>query len=108
MQKLQRVTCRDKRQGVECLSCRYAGQFGQRIRRFREWAQTIPIEQVKEKVLDLCKKAPEFKKSFSYPMAYRTSNALDRLMDYQDRMPTLCTIFTGITIIGHTLSAASR
>lgn len=61
-------------------------QFGQRIRRFREWAQTIPIEQVKEKVLDLCKKAPEFKKSFSYPLAYRTSNALDRLMDYQDRM----------------------
>jgi len=28
-------------------------QFSQRIRRLREWAQTIPLEPVKEKVLDL-------------------------------------------------------
>jgi hypothetical protein len=61
-------------------------QFSQRIRRIREWAKNIPVDSVREKVLDLCRKAPQFKKSFSYPEAYRTSNALDRLMNYQDRL----------------------
>jgi len=61
-------------------------QFSQRIRRLREWAQTIPLETVKEKALDLCGKVQEFKKTFDHPQAYRTSNALDRLMDYQDRL----------------------
>jgi hypothetical protein len=41
---------------------------------------------VKDKVLKLCDKAPQFKKVFSHPQAYRTSNALDRLMNYQDRI----------------------
>jgi hypothetical protein len=61
-------------------------QFSQRIRRLRQWAATIAVDPVREKVLGLCDKAPEFKKAFSHPDAYRTSNALDRLMDYQDRI----------------------
>jgi hypothetical protein len=61
-------------------------QFSQRIRRFRQWAGSIPIDTVKTKVLGLCDKAPEFKKAFSHPQAYRTSNGLDRLMNYQDRI----------------------
>ena len=61
-------------------------QFSQRIRRLREWATTLADSPVKEKLIDLCNKAPEFKKTFEYPDAYRTSNALDRLMNYQDRM----------------------
>ena len=61
-------------------------QFSQRVRRLRQWAGTIVIDPVREKVLGLCDKAPEFKKSFSHPQAYRTSNALDRLMNYQDRI----------------------
>ncbi len=61
-------------------------QFSQRIRRLREWASTLAPDPVREKVLGLCEKAPEFKKSFSHPQAYRTSNALDRLMNYQDRI----------------------
>jgi hypothetical protein len=61
-------------------------QFSQRIRRLREWATIIAVDPVREKVLGLCDKAPELKKSFSHPEAYRTSNALDRLMDYQDRI----------------------
>lgn len=61
-------------------------QFSQRIRRFREWAVTIAIDSVREKVLGLCDRASEFKKAFSHPEAYRTSNGLDRLMDYQDRI----------------------
>jgi len=61
-------------------------QFSQRIRRLRQWASSITIDSVREKVLGLCDKAPEFKKTFSHPQAYRTSNALDRLMNYQDRI----------------------
>jgi hypothetical protein len=62
-------------------------QFSQRIRRLREWAQTkLEIAPVKEKVLSLCQKAPSFRKMFEFPDAYRTSNALDRLMNYQDRL----------------------
>ena len=61
-------------------------QFSQRIRRLRQWASTITIDSVKDKVLKLCDKAPQFKKAFSHPQAYRTSNALDRLMNYQDRI----------------------
>lgn len=61
-------------------------QFSQRIRRLRQWAGTIKIDPVREKVLRLCDKAPQFKKAFSHPRAYRTSNALDRLMNHQDRI----------------------
>jgi len=34
----------------------------------------------------LCDKAPEFKKVFSHPECHRTSNAVDRLMNHQDRL----------------------
>jgi hypothetical protein len=61
-------------------------QFSQRVRRLRQRAATIVIDLVREKVLGLCEKAPEFKKSFAHPHAYRTSNELDRLMNYQDRV----------------------
>lgn len=62
-------------------------QFSQRIRRLREWAHIhVSLEPVKEKILELCRKAPRFKVAFSYPGAHRTSNALDRLMNYQDRI----------------------
>lgn len=61
--------------------------FAQRLRRLREWASPQEMAlTVKEKVLDLCAHAADFKKAFDHPGAYRTSNALDRLMDYQDRL----------------------
>jgi hypothetical protein len=59
--------------------------FSQRIRRLREWARQELTGSVQAKVLALCLKAPEFKLAFDFPTAYRTSNALDRLMNYQDR-----------------------
>jgi hypothetical protein len=59
--------------------------FSQRIRRLREWGQHHLTGLVQEKVLALCDKAPQFKLAFDFPAAYRTSNALDRLMNYQDR-----------------------
>lgn len=62
-------------------------QFSQRIRRLREWANShLESGTVKDKVLDLCSKAHKFKLAFRQPDAYRTSNALDRLMNYQDRL----------------------
>lgn len=57
------------------------------MRRLREWAEShLPAGQVKDKVLNLCKKSSEFKHTFSHPNAYRTSNHIDRLMNYQDRV----------------------
>jgi hypothetical protein len=61
-------------------------RFSQRVRRLRQWADTIQIDSVRDKVTGLCNKAPQFKKTFSHPEAYRTSNMLDRLMSYQDRI----------------------
>lgn len=61
-------------------------QFSQRIRRLREWGQQHLTGSVQQKVLDLCRKASRFKIAFHFPTAYRTSNALDRLMNYQDRV----------------------
>jgi hypothetical protein len=61
--------------------------FAQRVRRLREWVTPKQMAAtVKEKVLDLCAHAADFKKAYAHPGAYRTSNALDRLMDYQDRL----------------------
>lgn len=62
-------------------------QFSQRIRRLREWAHShVQAGAAKEKVLELCQKASKWKMAFRHPGAYRTSNALDRLMNYQDRI----------------------
>jgi hypothetical protein len=61
--------------------------FAQRIRRLREWATPhIRLASAKEKLLDLCHRAADFKKAYAHPGAYRTSNALERLMNYQDRL----------------------
>lgn len=60
--------------------------FSQRMRRLREWAQQHLTGSVQEKLLALCHKAPHFKIAFDFPTAYRTSNALDRLMNYQDHL----------------------
>lgn len=61
--------------------------FAQRIRRLREWATPhVLLASAKEKLLDLCHRAADFKKAYAHPGAYRTSNALERLMNYQDRL----------------------
>jgi len=63
-------------------------QFSQRIRRLREWtkAKFRRNSLLKEKLLALCNKAPLFNIAFDFPSAYRTSNMVDRLMNYQDRI----------------------
>ena len=40
---------------------------------------------MKEKFLDLCEKSKIWSKFYDFPDAYRTSNALDRLMRLMDR-----------------------
>lgn len=37
------------------------------------------------KAINLRVKSPEFQTAYDFPDAYRTSNTLDRLMNYQDR-----------------------
>lgn len=63
-------------------------QFAQRVRRLREWtkAKFRRKSPLKKKLLTLCDKAPKFKVAFDFPSAYRTSNMVDRLMNYQDRV----------------------
>jgi hypothetical protein len=63
-------------------------KFAQRLRRLREWAtdDTSLPEPVRLKLLRIPDKAPRFKVAFDFPDAYRTSNALDRLLNFQDRL----------------------
>lgn len=79
------------------------GQFAQRLRRFREWAQAhVPAGLLREAVLALCLKAPSFAAAYAFPQAHRTSNAVDRLMDQQDRLLYAMRYFHG------TLTSATR
>lgn len=60
--------------------------FSQRISDLKTWAQeNITQKWVLEKVIALCNKSELFEKSYDFPECHRTSNALDRLMNYQDR-----------------------
>jgi hypothetical protein len=62
-------------------------QFGQRLRRLQEWASThVAHEIVLKKLVALKTKATQFKQTFEAPGAYRTSNQVDRLINYQDRI----------------------
>ena len=74
-------------------------KFSQRMRRLKDWAKSHLTEgAVKDKVLSLCEKSSEFKPAFAYPEAYRTSNQIDRLMDYQDRVLYSIKYFHGTSI----------
>ena len=64
-------------------------QFGQRMRRLQEWAAnpaTDLPEAVRQKLLGLKAKASQFAVTFKMPFAARTSNQVDRLINYQDRI----------------------
>lgn len=61
--------------------------FAQRLRRLREWAQgTLKQKTLLQRVLNLKGKSHQFQVAYDYPEASRTSNMLDRLMNYQDRL----------------------
>ena len=61
-------------------------QCSQRLRRLREWATAgLPEGALRQMVLKLCGKGLQFARAYCFPGAHRTSNALDRLMNHQDR-----------------------
>jgi hypothetical protein len=64
-------------------------QFGQRLRRLLEWTfhpdKAVPAT-IQAKLLKLKALAANFKQTFDHPAAARTSNAVDRLMNHQDRL----------------------
>ena len=60
--------------------------FSQRLRRLREWATAnIAETRLRAAVLKLCGKREFFALAYDFIAPYRTSNAVDRLMNYQDR-----------------------
>jgi hypothetical protein len=64
-------------------------QFGQRLRRLLEWVnhpETELPDVLRQKLLALKAKAPDFAVTFDLPDAARTSNGVDRLINYQDRI----------------------
>jgi hypothetical protein len=60
--------------------------FAQRIRRLREWARSHLEGAVQATVLKLCELKDQFSVAYDFPAAARTTNGIDRLMDYQDRV----------------------
>ncbi len=52
----------------------------------------------------LCRRAAQFKVAYQFPMAHRTSNMLDRLMNHQDRLLYTMQYFHGKERISTTLS----
>ncbi|MBD2158134.1 hypothetical protein H6G02_27155 [Leptolyngbya sp. FACHB-16] len=74
-------------------------QFAQRLRRLLEWAKCpendLP-DKARQKLMNLPTKAPQLKVTFALPDAYRTSNQVDRLMNYQDRILYAMQYFHGV------------
>jgi hypothetical protein len=61
--------------------------FSQRLRRLRDWAtQKLAEGVVRDMVLKLCSKSRQFVRAYAHPGAHRTSNAVDRLINHQDRL----------------------
>jgi hypothetical protein len=86
LKKMQDVF-RDIGQKVwDCYKAESKQCFSQRIRRLKQWAkQAVPESIMKEKLLDMCSKCKLWLKYYDFPEAYRTSNALDRLMRFMNR-----------------------
>jgi hypothetical protein len=73
--------------------------FGQRLRRLRAWAATQEISDfLQQKLQKLVEKSAQFKRMFAFPHAYHTSNQVDRLMNYQDRILYAMQYFHGTKV----------
>jgi hypothetical protein len=60
--------------------------FAQRLRRLAEWTPAHLRGAVAEMVLKRCRRRADVTPAYDCPQAHRTSNAVDRLMHYQDRV----------------------
>lgn len=69
--------------------CYKASSFtilSQRLRRLKEWAFKVNLpEKIISSLEDLSKKKRQFKQGIEIDKAHRTSNMVDRLMNFQDR-----------------------
>jgi hypothetical protein len=61
-------------------------QFAKRLRRLAEWTPTHLSGAVAEMVLKMCHHRADCTPAYDCPQAYRTSHAVDRLLNYQDRL----------------------
>jgi hypothetical protein len=61
-------------------------QCAQRLRRVAEWTPTHLRGAVAERVLQRCRRRADFIPAYDCPQAHRTSHAVDRLLNYQDRL----------------------
>jgi hypothetical protein len=61
-------------------------QFAQRLRRLAEWTPTHRSGAVAEMVLKRCRRRADLTPASDWPQAHRTSHAVDRLRNYQDRV----------------------
>jgi hypothetical protein len=90
-----RSVCRSKPQQCQRLCQKlwevYQGttkrQFAQRLRRFLEWVKKQKLSEViTAKVRRIHLKSHLFQSALDFPYAYRTSNQVDRPMNYFDRV----------------------
>lgn len=68
-----------------CYEATTRAQFAQRLRRFDEWAQTHVSGSLWEMAHKLRTRRTDYRTAYDAPGAPRTTNAVDRLMNYQDR-----------------------
>lgn len=72
--------------------------FAQRLRRLREWAKRHTKQKsIHQRLEGMRTKSKQFQVAFDYPNAARTSNMVDRLMNYQDRLLRTMQYFHGST-----------
>jgi hypothetical protein len=76
--------------------------FAQRLRRLREWGDTLTDRPLKEKLLKLCRKKAGLTPAYEHPSCLRTSNMIDRLMQGMDKYLFAKSYFHG------TLSSAEQ
>lgn len=77
-------------------------QFAQRLRRLWEWADSPDTDlpdAARQKLRKLKDKAPQLKIAFALPDAARTSNGVDRLINYQDRLLYTMQYFHGTLVV---------
>lgn len=71
----------------EAFKAETKASFSQRIRRLRQWTKAnLPQGKMREAAIKLCDKRDFFALAFDFLAPYRTSNAVDRLMNHQDRL----------------------
>jgi hypothetical protein len=61
-------------------------QFAQRLRRWAEWTPTPLSGAVATMGLKRCRRRTDFTPAYDCPQAHRTSNAVDRLLNSQERV----------------------